>query len=120
MAEKDSENPAPKTMARLPALISERLTALNVTDAGSTQAPCVPCINPNGTYCGECDRCKRGLFNTSSGRRGNVVASTAADSAKSSLQPGLFARRLRPRKDLDDQDIEQIRRIIERDGFQVN
>jgi len=72
MAEKDSENPAPKTMARLPALISERLTALNVTDAGSTQAPCVPCINPNGTYCGECDRCKRGLFNTSSGRRCNI------------------------------------------------
>ena len=72
MAEKDSENPAPKTMARSPTLISERLTALNAMDAGSTQAPCVPCINPNGTYCGECDRCKRGLFNTSSGRRCNI------------------------------------------------
>jgi hypothetical protein len=47
------------------------------------------------------------------------VASTAANSAKSSLQPGLFARRLRTRKDLDDQDIEKIQRIIERDGFQV-
>src|SRR5215472_11836484 len=31
------------------------------------------CINPNGAYCGECDRCKRGLFNLCSQILANSV-----------------------------------------------